>query len=142
MARLKSTEINGNLNIIGDLHIEDTTVADYIVEQGTDGIWTYRKWNSGIAECWRITDSMDIDYDQEWYGLLYYTSLRQDFPSGLFTQVSNISINTICAGGIHASSIQEFDTAHVVWYQVAHTGLAFPHYSYVRFNISVKGRWK
>lgn len=26
--------------------------ADYIVEQGTDGIWTYRKWNSGIAECW------------------------------------------------------------------------------------------
>lgn len=26
--------------------------ADFIVEQGTDGIWTYRKWNSGIAECW------------------------------------------------------------------------------------------
>lgn len=26
--------------------------ADYIVEQGTSGIWTYRKWNSGIAECW------------------------------------------------------------------------------------------
>lgn len=32
--------------------------ADYIVEQGTSGIWTYRKWNSGIAECWgRITIS-------------------------------------------------------------------------------------
>lgn len=26
--------------------------VDYIVEQGTDGGWTYRKWNSGIAECW------------------------------------------------------------------------------------------
>jgi hypothetical protein len=25
---------------------------DYIVEQGVSGIWTYRKWNSGIAECW------------------------------------------------------------------------------------------
>ena len=25
---------------------------DYIVEQGTSGIWTYRKWASGIAECW------------------------------------------------------------------------------------------
>ena len=24
-----------------------TNVADYIVEQGTDGIWTYTKWNSG-----------------------------------------------------------------------------------------------
>jgi hypothetical protein len=26
--------------------------TDFIVEQGTSGIWTYRKWNSGIAECW------------------------------------------------------------------------------------------
>ena len=23
-----------------------------IAEQGTSGIWTYRKWNSGIVECW------------------------------------------------------------------------------------------
>ena len=26
--------------------------VDYMVEEGTSGIWTYRKWNSGIAECW------------------------------------------------------------------------------------------
>ena len=29
-----------------------TPNADYIVEQGTSGIWTYRKWASGVAECW------------------------------------------------------------------------------------------
>lgn len=27
--------------------------ADYIVEKGTSGDWQYRKWNSGVAECWR-----------------------------------------------------------------------------------------
>lgn len=27
-------------------------ISDYVVEQGTSGIWTYRKWNSGVAECW------------------------------------------------------------------------------------------
>lgn len=27
-------------------------VADVVVEVGTSGIWTYRKWSSGIAECW------------------------------------------------------------------------------------------
>ena len=27
-------------------------VADYVVEQGVSGIWIYRKWNSGLAECW------------------------------------------------------------------------------------------
>ena len=32
--------------LLGDL------AADYIVEQGTDGIWTYRKWNSGVCEYW------------------------------------------------------------------------------------------
>lgn len=26
--------------------------VDYIVEEGTSGSWTYRKWNSGIYECW------------------------------------------------------------------------------------------
>jgi hypothetical protein len=26
--------------------------ADYVIEQGVSGIWTYRKWKSGIAECW------------------------------------------------------------------------------------------
>ena len=27
--------------------------ADYIVEEGTSSGWQYRKWNSGVAECWR-----------------------------------------------------------------------------------------
>ena len=27
-------------------------LKDYIVEQGTSGIWAYRKWNSGFAELW------------------------------------------------------------------------------------------
>ena len=28
------------------------TGGDAVVEVGTSGIWTYRKWASGIAECW------------------------------------------------------------------------------------------
>lgn len=34
--------------------------ADYIVEQGTSGIWTYRKWSSGIAECWGRADNKTV----------------------------------------------------------------------------------
>jgi hypothetical protein len=26
--------------------------TDYVVAQGQQGIWTYRRWSSGIAECW------------------------------------------------------------------------------------------
>lgn len=35
--------------------------ADYVVEQGTSGIWTYRKWNSGIAEIWGFFDQVAIN---------------------------------------------------------------------------------
>lgn len=28
------------------------TIADYVVEEGTEDGWTYRKWSSGAAECW------------------------------------------------------------------------------------------
>ena len=31
---------------------ENKKYVDYIVEQGVEGEWTYRKWNSGAAECW------------------------------------------------------------------------------------------
>lgn len=30
----------------------DMGVKDYIVEQGSSGNWTYRKWSNGDAECW------------------------------------------------------------------------------------------
>lgn len=30
-------------------------IADKVVEIGTSGIWTYRKWSSNIAECWGST---------------------------------------------------------------------------------------
>ena len=48
------TVVDGELTL--DSSAETPTdklpAADYVVEQGTSGIWTYRKWNSGIAECW------------------------------------------------------------------------------------------
>lgn len=39
---LKLSKIKGELS----------KMVDYIVEEGTTSIWSYRKWNSGIAECW------------------------------------------------------------------------------------------
>ena len=56
--------------------------APFVIEQGTSGIWTYRKWSSGIAECWggkAVTLSNYASYGG-FYG--YYTNIA--FPSGLF----------------------------------------------------------
>ena len=35
------------------LHTGNT--SDYIIDSGTSGVWTYRKWASGQAECWCTT---------------------------------------------------------------------------------------
>lgn len=36
--------------------MEQFSKVDAVVEQGISGIWTYRKWKSGVAECWFNTN--------------------------------------------------------------------------------------
>ena len=36
------------------LQESNTHVADFVVDEGTKGEWTYRKWDSGVAECWGV----------------------------------------------------------------------------------------
>lgn len=69
--------------------IDDTvnTVAlmgDYVIEQGTSGIWTYRKWASGIAECWGVQTGLTANLTTQWGSSgLYYNSgdgKAPDFP--------------------------------------------------------------
>ena len=59
-------------------------VTDYVVAEGTSGIWTYRKWNSGIAECW--TTSTLNTTGTAWANIMggYGYSVSYNFPSGLF----------------------------------------------------------
>lgn len=47
-----SGEMPEGYNVQIDPSGEAIEMADRVVEQGTSGIWTYRKWASGIAECW------------------------------------------------------------------------------------------
>lgn len=44
---------NPSQSIIKTVRLSQHSVShDYIVTQGTSGIWFYRKWNSGLAEFW------------------------------------------------------------------------------------------
>ena len=84
--------------------------ADYIVEQGTSGIWTYRKWNSGIAECWGSVYAQK-DCTSAW-GSVYDsgTATSQPFPSGLFTSAPTL---TLTAMG-HSTATLQLETSGAV----------------------------
>lgn len=86
------TSVAGILKALG--------IKDYITEQGTSGIWRYRKWESGVAECWgeytdenvSITTALGQIYDSTaMYG--YY-----NYPSGLFV-AAPVEQVTASAGG-------------------------------------------
>lgn len=45
-----------------DLVMDGQAVTDFVVEQGTSGIWTYRKWYSGYVEAWCFATNINGAY--------------------------------------------------------------------------------
>ena len=83
-----------NLNAIQDELIRvggsgTAPVADYVVAEGTSGNWKYRKWNSGIAECWgEVTVRASIT---EAIGSMYMkVTDYSSWPNALFSAAPKI----------------------------------------------------
>lgn len=87
------------LDVGGNVRVNGSPLADFVIQQGTSGIWTYRKWKSGIAECWG-RKSVSTAIANAWGNL--YTSgalsaLNVSFPF-TFAAVPTITANLTCNG--------------------------------------------
>ena len=111
--------------------------ADYVVEEGTSGIWTYRKWSSGKVDCWGSASSSSLT----WYAYptgLYYNSpaLTVTYPFAIYSPCISATV-TYCGGNIgwalatHASDT----TTNVSIIRNGNSGQ-------VIVDIAVHGRWK
>ena len=112
--------------------------ADYVVEKGTSGIWTYRKWNSGISECWGSQDATPTTMTA--YDRVYYFDTEVTFPENLFVngvydvQTTAFSKN----GGLYWASPYNCTTAKATIRVISGdsavrtTGIWY----------SIKGKWK
>lgn len=68
-------EYIGNKGVLYDTN----GLSDVIIEEGTSGIWHYRKWNNGKLECWGKR-SVSVNISEPW-GAVYYGSVDAvDFP--------------------------------------------------------------
>ena len=76
------------------------TAVDLVIEQGTSDGWTYRKWDSGIAECWERRQIGTTTFSsQEGYG--YYAGIaNRSFPTGLFNANPTITFGVLGGGGL------------------------------------------
>lgn len=70
----------------GGTWTDEIFTDDEIVEEGTDSIWTYRKWKSGIAECWGHQDIPSTTYSANGG----YRAISAGLPSGLFSTTPDI----------------------------------------------------
>ncbi len=59
VSRGKGMHIHLPVDFYGEL------LADFVIEQGAQGIWTYRKWSSGIAECFGRS-SVETEFTNKW----------------------------------------------------------------------------
>ena len=84
------------------------TAADYVVEQGTSGIWTYRKWSSGIVECWGAQSYSNISVSSAWGSVYESAGQKLTFPSGLFTAAPDYCSITYGGGSEATLSIEPF----------------------------------
>lgn len=113
-------------------------IADYIVEQGTSGDWKYRKWNSGIAECFGYISLGSISVSAA--GNVYRGTATVVLP-GIFNDIpSNVHI-TNGDPLVHIISIngRATDADHVLVYVWKATSGAVDS---VYASFHVIGTWK
>lgn len=142
--------IEGDLTVTGNITAGGNTVPT-IVAQGKSGIWTYRTWSDGTAECWGKKDvSVTFPTSANWGGLFTTSAISAsnvNFPFGLFaeTPVVNASLLIRSAGGIlmapggAGSNIANMDQTGV--YEIARGSYVSGSQAYT-INYDVKGRWK
>ena len=123
---------------------EIVPTADYVVEQGTSGIWTYRKWNSGYCEC-EGTSSATATFTTLIgtagnYGVYEGSTVNVALPSGLFTSVNAIPIvNTRTSNGSWAEN-PFASTSIVTFYPI--NIMKKTSAINVYFTIRITGTWK
>ena len=120
-------------------HVKEQ-LPDYVVDQGTSGIWRYRKWNSGFCEVWGRTTLTLTNYAtvNSWYG---YNTGSISLPFTVYEPVTQISAK-VGTGFAHSGNCYSAsDSASIS----AITAYAIANQSGSQttvWHISIQGKWK
>lgn len=131
--------------LIGETSQFISSLADNVVQQGTSGEWTYRKWSSGIAECWMTSESAVRTFGSDSYHGMYVSNQGHyySFPKGLFVENASVSVtfsNEEYNGGYGApfAIVRAGNNWGVDIVLLDYSGSDRKGY----FSIIAKGRWK
>jgi hypothetical protein len=131
-------DIDGRISAIVGTFVEP---VDCIVEQGTSGSWTYRKWNSGVAECWgTLSGTLAPSEAESGLSGLNVFSGSVAFPTGLFVDIPSVTYNCRIGDGYSFPADAETSTiTHFNWTALSTVGTG---YSECAIAVKASGMWK
>lgn len=92
-----------------------TGAGDWVISSGQSGIWTYRKWNSGIAECWADTTVTVTSWTL--WGNQYQGNFSPqyfEYPSEFFVSTPQLLVSCYppATGGFGTSGVELWTDAN------------------------------
>lgn len=124
------------------IKIGNSVVENYVVERGTDDIWTYEKWADGKAECWGIWVIENCNISVAWGYLFEPTEANIiEFPNGLFASapVCNMNVQGSTAGVLSLETTGETTKEKTCY---VYPTRATPATVNVIIGIRAIGKWK
>ena len=115
-------------------------LIDFVEEQGTSGVWVYRKWHSGFAECWGYHTVSGLNISTAWGS--WYSSPAIVLPSFPFTFSGTLDVHVSWESDFSAiidgvGKRESTKAGQVYLYRpVAQTNVNG------RFSIYAYGKWK
>ena len=104
-----------------------------VVESGTSGIWEYRKWSNGVAECWGR-------YGKTINGNSTDATTYIDYPFS-FTQAP-IAIVATSAGGANSYIVRQLSDSSTASRLRLFFANSYSGQTFIAAQIYVIGRWK
>lgn len=142
---ISPTPFNENFDKVESL-FKDIRV-DYVVAQGQQGLWEYRRWSSGNAECWIEEYTVSTMYLSNSWGGLYSGSIASPGKYPITFKKSPIVIPTFSN-----RSTGTADYSFPIWAQPDGTTTTCPSFQgidptkgsikNIKLGVYVKGRWK
>ena len=123
----------------GTVNINGGEVADYIVEQGTSGNWTYEKWSSGIVKMYYTGTYSSAFNNGNYFGAYRGTAQTLTYPFTLasvaYVNVDHVAPNTgFCV-------LSTYDTTQLKFYPYNRTNVTATQTD-IKVIAEVVGKWK
>ena len=126
-----------DFNVNGTFKINNEAVADFVVARGSTGIWTWERWNSGIAKCWGRTGEKTFTFTGD--GPVYHSDTVHSYvyPFAL-TEVISVNADILSAGYVVPVILSVNDSVKVSFVRLYGDGQPVKGY----YTFAVIGRWK